>query len=193
MDVWIYDKVGYVPITKNASTTYTKLFSSMGWQRTQLDLISNDIQLFGHFRDPIQRHFQGTVEFLCQNHIHHLVEDPVWQKVWTRSVMDIHSYPITWAMGVNHSQRCHWIPMHKQLDVDLLTRKYLSQHGITLREIPHLNASNPFKQRLYQRLVELHSQIDQHNHLSYFYDSDIVLWNSLFPYVDADNQWHTIY
>jgi hypothetical protein len=192
MDVWVHGSVGYVPIAKNASTTYTQLFAGIGWTRTQLDLLDAGIEIFGHFRDPIERHFAGTAEFLCQNHITHLVEDPVWQQMWVRAVMDMHSYPVTWSMG-SHAQRCHWIPMHKQLDVDLLTRKYLAQHGITLGEIPHLNTSEPFKQQLHRRLQELHPQIDAHNHLSWFYDSDIVLWNSLFPYVDADNQWHTVY
>lgn len=192
MDVWIQGPVGYVPIPKNASTTYTRLFADLGWTRTQLDQVDPDIEIFGHFRDPITRHFSGTVEFLCQNHITHLAEDPVWQQVWVKAVMDIHGYPITWSMGPR-AQRCHWIPMHQRLDVDALTRRYLAQHGIVLGEIPRLNQSEPSKVQLYHRLLELHSQIDQHNHLSYFYDSDIVLWNSLFPYVDADNQWHTVF
>lgn len=192
MDVWVQGPVAYVPIAKNASTTFTKLFSEQGWTHTQLDLLDPSVKIFGHFRDPIERHFSGTVEFLCQNHIPHLVEDPVWQQVWARAVMDIHSYPVTWAMG-EHAQRCHWIPISQQLDVNLMTQRYLAQHGITLGEIPHLNQSELFKKQLHRRLRELHPQVDVHNHLSYFYDSDIVLWNSLFPYVDAENQWHTVY
>lgn len=192
MDVWVQGPVAYVPIAKNASTTFTKLFSEQGWTRTQLDLLDPAVELFGHFRDPIQRHFLGTAEFLDQNHISHLIDDPAWQQVWARAVMDIHGYPVTWSMG-SHAQRCHWIPMHERLDVSSLTRLHLSRYGITLGEIPKYNASRPFKQQLYQRLVQLHSRIDTHNHLSYFYDSDIVLWNSLFPYVDAENHWHTVY
>ena len=192
MDVWVHGPVGYVPVTKNASTTFTRLFADMGWTQTQLDLIDPTIEIFGHFRNPIERHFRGTAEFLVQNSILHLVEDPRWQQVWVRAVMDIHSYPVTWAMG-EHVRRCHWIPMAKQLDVDLLTRKHLSRYDIKIPKISWLNESNLDKKRLYNRLVELHSKIDTHNHLSYFYDSDIVLWNSLFPYVDVDNQWHTIY
>jgi len=192
MDVWINDRLGYVPITKNASTAYTSLFKSLGWQRVQLDQLGTDVELFGHFRDPIDRHFRGTAEFLCQNQITHLVEDTAWQQVWIRSVMDIHGYPVTWAMG-NHARKCHWIPINERLDVDLLTQKYLASKGVVIHGIPKLNLSSQSQQRLYHRLIELHTNLDPHNHLSWFYDSDIVLWNSLFPYVDPDNQWHTIY
>ena len=83
--------------------------------------------------------------------------------------------------------------MHEKLDVDALTRDYLAGRDIHIGEIPRLNQSYPRKKELYHRLVALHGQIDAHNHLSWFYDSDIVLWNSLFPYVDTHNQWHTIY
>jgi hypothetical protein len=189
MDVWVHGDLAYVPITKNASTTYTQLFAGLGWKRTQLDLISTDIKLFGHFRDPIQRHFQGTAEFLIQNSITRLMDDPAWQQVWAKAVMDMHSYPVTWAMG-DHARRCHWIPIHEKLDTDALTKKYLASHGVKVDHIPWLNV-RPWHKKISSRLMELHKQIDPHNHLSYFYDSDIVLWNSLFPYVDVDNQWHT--
>jgi len=192
MDVWVYKNIGYVPIVKNASSTFTQLFAGMGWEPTQLDLVDKDLEIFGHFSDPIDRHFRGTAEFLYQNQLSHLVEDIDWQKIWVKAVMDMHSYPVTWAMG-NRVQRCHWIPMHEKLDTDLLTRKYLARHGVDVVNIPRVNESNDIKKRLYHRLKELHTQLDAHNHLSFFYDSDIILWNSLFPYVDADHQWHTIY
>ena len=192
MDVWTNNHLGYVPITKNASTSWVRVFADLGWQLTQLDLIDPVIPIFGHFRDPIERHFAGTAEFLCQNGIPQLVDDPVWQQVWIKGVMDMHSYPVTWAMG-EHAQRCHWIPMHHRLDTDGLTRSYLATHHIHIDHVPRLNESEPFKRQLYYRLRALHDTLDAHNHLSWFYDSDIVLWNSLFPYVDTHNQWHTIY
>ena len=192
MDVWTNGSLGYVPITKNASTTWVQVCKDLGWQRTQLDQLDVRTPIFGHFRDPIQRHFAGTAEFLWQNRIPHLADDPVWQKIWSRSVMDMHSYPVTWAMG-EYARRCHWIPMHEGLDVDYLTRDYLTRYDIRVGTIPRLNESDPFKRELCHKLVALHAKIDAHNHLSWFYDSDIVLWNSLFPYVDTHNQWHTIY
>ena len=147
MDVWTNNQLGYVPITKNASTTWVSVFKQLGWQRTQLDQLDATIPIFGHLRDPIQRHFAGTAEFLMQNHIPHLVDDPVWQQVWARSVMDMHSYPVTWAMG-KHAQRCHWIPMHHRLDTDGMTRRYLATHHIHIDHVPRLNESKPFKRQL---------------------------------------------
>lgn len=170
-------KIAYFPITKNASSTFTEHFLSIGWQQTQLDVLDDSYEVFAHFRDPIERHFKGTAEFLCQHHIEHLIDDPTWQKVWSRCVMDLHSYPISWQVG---DRRIHWILIKKGLDTVELTRAWLSDRGIDLGTVIWKNESNDHKNQVYQKLLDLYQTLqDKDRTLIYFYDADIVLWNKL--------------
>lgn len=189
MDVYVYPykPVAYLPITKNASTTFTSAFTSRGWKLKQLDQLDDSYQVFGHFRDPIERHFKGTTEFLIQNNLTHMIRDPDWQKIWMSAVMDIHSYPITWALGAK-ADKIHWIPINRRIPVNYLTHRYLMSHGIDtelLNATWHREASIE-KQQLYLELRKLHNQSPT-NQLAFFYDSDIVLWNRIVPYTDEDN------
>lgn len=189
MDVYVYPykSVAYLPLTKNASTTFTSVFKSRGWKLQQLDQLDDSYQVFGHFRDPIDRHFKGTVEFLIKQNLTYLIDDPDWQKIWVRSVMDLHSYPLTWTLG-SHVSKIHWIPIHKSLPTNLLTHKYLMARGIDmgLLNCIWINESSNFKKHLYFKLKSLHETIDESNHLCFFYDQDIVLWNKILPYIDED-------
>ncbi len=195
MEVRVYEKIAYLPINKNASSTFSNVFSpERGWSITQLDLLDDSYEIFSHFRDPIDRHFKGTVEFLIQQNLTHLIDDPDWQKVWVRSVMDRHSYPLTWALG-NYASKIHWIPIHKLLPTNLLTHKYLMARGIDmgLLSCRWINESSSFKQHLYFKLKLLHETIDNSNHLCFFYDQDIVLWNKIIPYTDEDGVLYRIH
>jgi len=99
MDAWVAGKLAYVPIAKNASTTFTRVFKSIGWEKTQLDLLDDSHEVFGHIQDPLERHLKGTVTFLIQHRLEHLIDDPAWQRIWATAVMDLHGYPITWSLG----------------------------------------------------------------------------------------------
>ena len=194
MEVYVYPykPLAYLPITKNASSTFTSVFRARGWKLQQLDQLDDSYQVFGHFRDPIDRHFKGTAEFLSANNLAHMIRDPDWQKIWMSAVMDIHSYPITWALGPR-ADKIHWIPISRKISTNYLTHRYLLSHNIDanlLNTIWH-NESTIEKQQLYLELRRLHNQAP-HNHLAFFYDSDIILWNKIMPYTDEDNVLHSI-
>lgn len=188
MEVWTNGTLAYLPIPKNASTTFTKYFKGAGWQCTQLDLLDYDVKIFGHFQDPIKRHFKGTAEFLIQSKFEHLIDNPTWQKIFVHSVMDMHSMPITWAVGTRHNQ-IKWIPINRQTPTVLLTQKWLRAQGFScdLENMAWYNQSTNHKLSLYYKLQSMHSTIANNGSLSYFYNNDIVLWNSLWPYIDEDN------
>jgi hypothetical protein len=189
MDVYVYPykPIAYLPITKNASTTFTSVFKARGWELQQLDQIDDSYQVFGHFRDPIDRHFKGTAEFLIKDNLTHMIRDPDWQKIWMSAVMDMHSYPITWALG-SRANKIHWIPISRKIPTNYLTHRYLMSHEIDMNLLNATwhNESSIEKQQLYLELRRLHNQTP-YNQLSFFYDSDIVLWNKIVPYTDEDN------
>ena len=195
MDVYVYPykPIAYLPITKNASTTFTSIFKSRGWKLQQLDQLDDRYQIFGHFRDPIERHFKGTAEFLIQQNLMHMIRDTDWQKIWMSAVMDMHSYPITWALGARADQ-IHWIPINQKISTNYLTHRYLLEHEIdmSLLNVIWHNESSIEKQQLYLELRKLHNQTP-YNQLAFFYDSDIVLWNKIIPYKDEDDITHFVY
>jgi len=189
MDVYVYPykPVAYLPITKNASSTFTSFFKSRNWKLQQLDQLDDSYQIFGHFRDPIERHFKGTAEFLVQQNLTHMVHDADWQKIWMSAVMDMHSYPITWALGPRANQ-IHWIPISQQIPTNYLTHRYLLEQQMDINNmlnIKYSNESSIEKQLIYLELRKLHNQVP-YNQLAFFYDSDIVLWNKIIPYTDED-------
>lgn len=144
MLVLTHGNIAYFPITKNASTTFTDHFANQGWQTNQFDLLDDSYEIFAHFQNPIERHFKGTVEFLCQNGIDHLVDDPVWQKVWSKSVMDLHSYPVTWMVG---NRKINWILIRENIDTIGLTRDWLRERNIDLGNVEWKNRSNQKKNK----------------------------------------------
>ena len=171
------NKVAYFPITKNASTTFTDHFEGIGWERGQFDLLDESYEIFAHFRDPIERHFKGTAEFLLQNKIEHLADDPLWQKIWTRSVMDLHSYPVTWTVG---NRLINWILIKSGVDTIDLTRQWLATRNIDLGQVKYKHRSSQSELALYQKLKDLYETLDEKSRtLTYFYETDILLWNRL--------------
>lgn len=177
MLVLTYNNVAYFPITKNASTTFTDHFDKMGWKQDQFDLLDESYEIFAHFQDPIERHFKGTAEFLVKSKIEHLADDPIWQKIWTKSVMDLHSYPITWTVG---NRKINWILIRQDIDTIELTRQWLTQRSIDLGEVQWKNKSDKIRSELYQKLKNIYETLeDKDRTLTYFYDADILLWNKL--------------
>ena len=169
-------KLAYLPITKNASSTFSDLFSGLRWAESQYDLLPSDYKVFGHFRDPIKRHFKGTAEFLFRNGLSKLLQDHAWQQVWAAAVMDIHSYPITWSLvGGNQVE---WLPIHENLNTNKITIDFLKEHGIIIDDIKNINEEGLYPEReiLYKKLLDIHARLDAASNLSYFYDADIVVW-----------------
>jgi hypothetical protein len=178
-------KLAYLPITKNASTTFSNLFSNLGWAESQYDLLPKDYKVFGHFRDPIKRHFKGTATFLYSKNLSKLLEDKAWQRIWATAVMDIHSYPITWSLG--NGNQVEWLPIHENLDTNKITKDFLKEYGIEIDNIQVFNEVKYVPQReiIYKRLLEIHSELDSAGTLSYFYDADIVVWCKILEkYID---------
>jgi hypothetical protein len=194
MEVWTYQNLAYLPITKNASSTFTEYFKSSGWNCTQMDLLGQDVKIFGHLQDPIERHFKGVAEFLTKTNTELLIDDPVWQKVFAHAALDMHSMPVTWAVGPKYKD-IKWIPIHRQISTQVLTQRWLNANGFecNLENILWVNPSSDSKLALYHRLKHIHQTLDTNGSLSFFYDSDIVHWNSIWPYIDESGIEHRIY
>lgn len=158
--------------------TYTTLCQKLGWVVSQFDILPSDYTVFAHIRDPIDRHFKGTAEYLFKKKLSHLIDDADWQKIWATAVLDLHSYPITWSVG-NKKDSIKWIPINPGIDTNKLTIEFLAEHNIVVDSITNVNENIPARTKLYNKLKELWPIVDGDQTLTYFYDADIVLWNTV--------------
>jgi hypothetical protein len=186
MEVLTFGKIAYVPIWKNATSTFRMKFSSLGWTTKHIDHLDESYELFGHIRHPKERHFKGVAQYLVINQLDHLLDDPIWQKVLSTALLDAHSYSIYSMLG-KHVSRIKWIPISPGIDTMQLTIKYLKSKNIEIDNLVYKNRSYGKIQHVYHQLQEINKKFDTYNIVSLSFDGDLALWNSIFPYVDEDN------
>ena len=183
-------KVGYYPIHKNGSTTFTSLAKSLNWKTTEdMELLPPEYKIFAHVRDPIERHFAGTAEYILADNLEYTLDDVNLQKLWVSALMDIHSYPITWVLR-DIAKRIHWIPITKDFDSTQATLDFLHQHSVDVNEIPKLYEGSSQSKRVRERLMSLHASNDRYSSLTYFYEHDFKLYyKALDEYLYKKSKW----
>jgi hypothetical protein len=186
-------KVAYYPIHKNGSTTFGNLVKKLNWATTEnMELLSSEYKIFAHVRDPIERHFAGTVEYILAHKLEHTIEDPILKKLWTSALMDIHSYPITWVLG-DVAKRIHWIPFAKGFNSTQATLNFLNKHSVTVTNIDVLHESNSDAMFLRKKLMDLHDIDDKFHSLTYFYEHDYKLfYKALDEYIFKKSKWENL-
>jgi hypothetical protein len=185
MRALVFKNMAYVPIWKNATSTFTELFEQMfDTKWIHVDKLDNSYKLFGHIRHPIERHFRGVAQYIQGNNLTHLLDNENWQQICSTGIFDSHSYPITSMLG-SHVKRVKWIPIASGIDTNELTKKYLNSNNIEINDIKILNKSR--EHSIYNRLKEINLKFDPTKILSLSFEGDFELWNSIFPYVDEDN------
>ena len=175
MYVLKHQNLAYLPIPKNGSTTYTAFFKSMGWEDGHCEHLPASCTIFSHIQSPVIRHFKGTAEYIVQNNLEHLVDNADWIKVWHTAVMDLHSYPITWALGKEMCDRIFWLPLSDDYECNnRMLIEWLTSNSVDVTApINTLYRSSKEKKEIYEKLMKCKNPSD--GTLSYFYESDILL------------------
>jgi hypothetical protein len=192
-----HEHLVYIPISKHASTSYVTLFrDKLKWQEVQTDSIDwyHD-HVFAHIIHPYERHLKGTVQALIRYRLEHFIDDPKFVSLFTTAIFDLHAYPLSASFTVDQLYKIDWIFLdHATVPGDKLTCKFLSDQGIVINEqdIPMSNPADNQKKELTSRLRELRKDNPLVGELTYFYDIDVVLWNSVnernhFTFVDSQN------
>lgn len=148
-----HTKLGYIPIHKNASSTFINLFQRNRWHRFNLDKIqSNDI-LFSHIQNPWQRYIKGLTEmaWLDNERSFTIVRRKSYFKA---ALLNPHIMPIS-IMTHGYTDRIHFIPIDFEVSAVDLTNQFLEQHKSKLRttEIDRLHSAN-LKKQAYKKEVE---------------------------------------
>jgi hypothetical protein len=172
-----HNNLVYIPITKHASTTFTKLFSSkLNWTKIQTSDIDWDNDcVFAHLIHPYDRHLKGTATALTHYGLQSLVDDPRFVPLWNTAIFDLHSYPLYISFGDNIN-RINWILLdHPNISGNELTINFLSSHGVAITD-SDIDISNKFKNTyLLDKLKSIRS-VSKIGTLTYFYDNDVILY-----------------
>ena len=142
----------------------------------------NDI-VIAHITHPYTRHLRGTAQFLEQNGLVSVIDDPKFNKFLIAGYFDHHSYPLTRMFG-DKVWKINWLVLdHPTISGNTITCCFLKKHGIDLDEnqIPHANTSNHRKKLLLTRIKTLCEDNDYTNNGLYFLlDDDLRLYNNVF-------------
>ena len=186
MEALCRDNLVYVPITKNASTSYTHFFKNLlGWGSIQTDSIDWDKQhVFAHIMHPYKRHLKGTVQALYQYDLFDIVDDPRFLKLLGTAVFDLHSYPLS-TVFAEKMMLIDWIMLdHPHVSSERCVKKLLQEHGIHIDEnaIPGMNTSNNFFKKVSAKIENIRDQNDLSGTLTYFYDQDVYWYSQVWQH-----------
>lgn len=182
----MFQDVAYVPIWKNATSTFGSVIEkSPNWKKILIERLDDSCEVFGHLRDPRERHFKGLAQYIVNNNLNHLLDDLTCKKIFSTAILDAHSYPITSMLGAL-AARVKWIPIAPGIDTIALTKKYLKSKNIEI-DFKTSNQSDMHGIQLYNKLKQINLEFDTFNLLPLLLQGDLELWQSVFPYVDEDN------
>ena len=184
MRAYCFEHLVYIPIYKNAATSYEMLFGNLlNWS----PILSENIDwtnhtVFAHISNPYIRHLKGTTQFLFDNNLTSVIDDPRFEKFLSSGYFDHHSYPLTLMFGKNIT-KIKWLPLdHPTIQGNTITCSFLNEHGIPITEdqIPFMNTSVPEQKNILDRIIK----ICERNHymsngLFFILDDDQVLYNKV--------------
>ena len=194
MEAFRFDNLVYIPFTKHASTSYTNLFrDQLAWTVTQTDYIDWDKDVvFAHILNPNTRHLKGITECLVKYNLFDLVDDDRFLKLLSTAVFDLHSYPLTVALG-DDAYKIEWLMLdHPDYSADYITTKFLKAHGIDTSNlsIPKLyeTPKNSSKKILLDKISKIRDDASLTGTLAYFYERDILLYARVWE----NNKYHKL-
>lgn len=176
----------FVPLYKNAATTYEHFFGYLlKWESILTENIDwNSDKVFSYISNPITRHIKGTVEFLTLKNLQHLVDHPDFRDIFVNGFFDHHTMPISILFG-DKKDLIYWMPIdHPTTTSEELTGKFLASHGVSIdiSKIKRYHSSPAEKKELEQKIQKTFNEIGftKDNFGFYFLlDDDIIFYNKV--------------
>jgi hypothetical protein len=172
----------YIPIYKNAATSYEILFGKiLNWEIILTETIDWDNDtVFAHITHPYTRHLKGTIQFLYQHNLTSVIDDPRFNRFLISGYFDHHSYPLTQMFG-DKVWKINWLPLdHPTISGDTITCCFLNKQGVEISEhlTPYKNIGGLAKKSLLDRIKILCEENDHTNDgLFFLLDNDLGLYN----------------
>lgn len=181
MDGLRYGDYVYMPVLKNASSTYMKFFREMGWVDYPQHLIrkNENLKLFGHIQNPDVRHTKGLVEWAFLTGAERYFFDINLAPLLCSGMHDNHTNSLSHYYS-DLIYRIHWIPMDISIPVHELTNDYMKENGLsfTVDESYNFNESGESKKEKYKRVQQIKKKLNDRlqSNLIIILHRDIELW-----------------
>jgi hypothetical protein len=188
----------YLSIAKNASTTYSSLLESHGWDKIDLvhDKIDLDqVKIWGHIADPETRHTKGLCTYLMMNRDIDF-KSPAIGKILVSGVFDEHTYSLHMLLAHYLHRPIHWIPIDQEfiewnrhpsvrrtLNGDDLTNMFFADHGVDIVVTPSDRKNQTAREQEFTRNQITHWKTVYNTNyqklMANFLDADIALYTKV--------------
>lgn len=181
--VYRYQNLIYVATFKCASTYYTTLLQSNGWERIFWEEIDWDRDhVFGFLIDPVTRYVKALAEDYINEESIELEEllFSYLEKILSRStLLTFHSIPICTGLK-QYVNKIDWIPIESGFNHHSLLLTLLDKHNVVLSHYgemvdPHFGSDN--KKELEQRMFNIFNSKNKHISYQLLLSEDIDLFN----------------
>ena len=183
--VYRYQSLVYVATFKCASTYYTTLLQSNGWDRIRWDDIDwAQDHVFGFLIDPVVRYVKALAEDFIneENTDFEQFLFSFLEKALTRStLLTFHSIPICTSLK-DYVNKIDWIPISQGFEHHSLLLTLLDKHRVTLSHYgdmvdPHFGTT--YKKELEQRMFDIFNSKNKHISYKLLLNEDIELFENV--------------
>jgi hypothetical protein len=154
--------LAWIKIAKNACTSWQKTLEGNGWCLENLSDYQgrwNEKIWIGFLRDPGIRHTMGVYQFLKNNNLTKILDEPQYSKIVCSLLMDEHTYSIHHMIPYELVTQTNWFIIdHQHFDYEVLVRKFCQQYGVDIPLMPRLNQSSEHDKRLHDRITAIKQQ-----------------------------------
>lgn len=183
--------LAYLPIHKNASTTFSHLVQRAGWKQVHKDVLDPDVILWGHIQNPWTRYVKGMAQVAWLNNERSFTvvrQQPFFKMAF----LNPHLLPIS-VLYPHFCNDMKFIPMDATIHCNQLTNEFLEEHGSELRvsnrDMAHVASTN---KNLYQKEVStwMESNYPYKKIVLELHARDFELYRqSMTPFIPAEPNW----
>jgi len=177
------NRLGYMPVPKNASSTHSAFFQKNGWTRE--DEFDKHVDLFSHIQDPWKRFKKGMAQLAWINNERNFTavrKGPFFKMIF----FNPHIMPISMQFS-EVVDRVHFIPIDSRHSTEELTNHWLREKGVDL-EISRNDRKHEanVRKRAYQ--VETDEYFETHysykRYVLELHERDFELWRAAHRYYE---------
>jgi hypothetical protein len=189
----MYEDFVYIPILKNASTTYNHFFREMGWIEVTMHKIleNKNLKLFSYIQNPDIRHTKAICQWLITNDGLDYLDNRKHRKLMCivcSTILDTHSLPI----AITHFDildRINWIPLDFNLiNSNELTNLFFKENNLDFK------INDSYNRHLGTEKIEFYKKINKikenfidntaKKHLEDLLHIDTKLWKNTIKYYE---------
>jgi hypothetical protein len=158
-----YDNFTWLPMPKNASTSFEYYFAENKWEASNDVKYKNNTVFFAFIQDPYNRHTAGIVEDLGMAGKISLLDDNYIRTILSTGVIGKHSMPLNFIQELEIIEKIIWIPidlayLHPKLEFSILLNQFFSENHLPFtfnNSYPRYNESWAFKKNCMSKVKEI--------------------------------------